>query len=270
MAVTINGTTGITTPDVNVSDELTITDGTATHTISTDSFNNLTLYSDQSTSEYINYKGGIGHTFRVGDTSVTDTSGSEAMRIDSSGSLLVGATNNTFSGRLAVAYAGTGSSTKGIAVITLASPGTKYMQFINSGGGEAGHILHSGSNSVQYNSGSDYRLKENVVDLTDAIDRVKQLNVYRFNFIDEPDRVVDGFIAHEAQEVVPEAVSGTKDAMQIQDIYDEEGNVIGTQEVPDYQGIDQAKLVPLLTAALQEAIAEIESLKARVEALETV
>ena len=66
---------------------------------------------------------------------------------------------------------------------------------------------------------------------------------------------VDGFIAHEAQEVVPEAVTGTKDAV------DEDGN-------PEYQGIDQSKLVPLLTKALQEAVTKIEALEARVTALE--
>jgi hypothetical protein len=109
--------------------------------------------------------------------------------------------------------------------------------------------------ATSFNTSSDYRLKENVVPLTGAIDRVNDLQVHRFNFIADPDTVVDGFIAHEAQEVVPECVTGTKDEV------DADGN-------PVYQGIDQSKLVPLLTAALQEALAEIESLKARVTALE--
>jgi hypothetical protein len=109
--------------------------------------------------------------------------------------------------------------------------------------------------ATAYNTSSDYRLKENVVPLTGAIDRVNDLQVHRFNFIADPDKTVDGFIAHEAQAVVPECVTGTKDAV------DDDGT-------PVYQGIDQSKLVPLLTAALQEALAEIESLKARVTALE--
>jgi hypothetical protein len=109
--------------------------------------------------------------------------------------------------------------------------------------------------ATSYNTSSDYRLKENVVDLDGAIDRLQQIPVYRFNFIADPDKTVDGFLAHEAQEVVPECVTGEKDAV------DEDGN-------PVYQGIDQSKLVPLLTAALQEAIAEIASLKDRVAALE--
>jgi hypothetical protein len=107
--------------------------------------------------------------------------------------------------------------------------------------------------STAYSTSSDYRLKENVVDLDGAIDRLKLLPVHRFNFIADPDTVVDGFIAHEAAEVVPECVTGTKDEV------DEDGN-------PEYQGIDQSKLVPLLTAALQEAVAKIESLEARLTA----
>jgi|688.fasta_scaffold211128_3 hypothetical protein len=106
------------------------------------------------------------------------------------------------------------------------------------------------SSSTSYNTSSDYRLKENVVPLTGAVDRINQLQVHRFNFITEPDKTVDGFIAHEAQAVVPECVTGTKDEV------DADGN-------PVYQGIDQSKLVPLLTAALQEALQKIETLEQR-------
>ena len=126
------------------------------------------------------------------------------------------------------------------------------MTFIN-GNGTVGNIVTSGS-ATAYNISSDYRLKENVVDLDGAIDRLKQLPVRRFNFITDSDTVVDGFIAHEAAEVVPECVTGAKDEV------DEDGN-------PVYQGIDHSKLVPLLTAALQEAIVRIELLEAEVTAL---
>ena len=108
---------------------------------------------------------------------------------------------------------------------------------------------------VNYNTSSDYRLKENVVDITDGITRVKQLSPRRFNFIADDTTTLDGFIAHEAQAVVPQSVTGTKDEV------DEDGKAV-------MQNIDQSKLVPLLTAALKEAIAEIESLKTRVAALE--
>ena len=88
-----------------------------------------------------------------------------------------------------------------------------------------------------------------------AITRVKQLAPKRFNFIADDSRIVDGFLAHEAQAVVPEAVTGTHDEV------DDDGNAV-------MQGIDHSKLVPLLTAALKEAIAKIETLEAKVAALE--
>jgi hypothetical protein len=131
---------------------------------------------------------------------------------------------------------------------------TKYAALFANGNGLVGNIMMNGS-STAYNTSSDYRLKENVVPLTGASARINQLKPSQFNFKADPTTIVDGFIAHEAQAVVPECVTGTKDEV------DDEGN-------PVYQGIDQSKLVPLLTAALQEALAEIESLKARVTALE--
>ena len=121
-------------------------------------------------------------------------------------------------------------------------------------GTNEGSISVSAS-GTSYNTSSDHRLKENVVALSGAKARLQQLAVKRFNFIADPDTTVDGFLAHEAQAVVPEAVTGTHDEV------DADGNAV-------YQGIDQAKLVPLLTAALQEAFAEIAALTARVETLE--
>jgi hypothetical protein len=115
--------------------------------------------------------------------------------------------------------------------------------------------ISSNGVATTYATTSDYRLKENVTPVFDGITRFKQLKPCRFNFISQPDRTVEGFLAHEAQAVVPECVVGIKDEV------DADGK-------PKYQGIDQSKLVPLLTAALQEAIGEIESLKARVVALE--
>lgn len=111
------------------------------------------------------------------------------------------------------------------------------------------------SSSTSYNTSSDYRLKENVVALTGAKARLNDLDVKRFNFTASPSTTVDGFLAHEVATVVPEAIHGTKDEV------DSDGN-------PVYQGIDQSKLVPLLTAALQEAFTEIAALTTRVEALE--
>ena len=124
----------------------------------------------------------------------------------------------------------------------------------SDGAGQVGSITITPS-ATAYNTSSDYRLKENNVAITDGIDRLKQLSPYRFNFINTPDTTVDGFFAHEVSPVVPESIAGSKDAV------DNDGN-------PVYQGIDQSKLVPLLTAALQEAVAKIEALEARVTTLE--
>lgn len=124
-----------------------------------------------------------------------------------------------------------------------------YFAVFKYNGNVWGGITRSGS-SVSYNTMSDYRLKENITPMSNAAERVKALKPCRFNFKSE-ERIVDGFIAHEAQQVVPESVAGAKDAV------DSEGN-------PAYQGIDQSKLVPLLTAALQEALARIEVLEGKV------
>ena len=104
--------------------------------------------------------------------------------------------------------------------------------------------------ATTYATSSDYRIKENVVDMTGAVDRVKQLKPSRFNFTANPSKVVDGFLAHEAQEVVPESVTGVKDALY-------------SNGDPLLQGIDQSKIVPLLTGAIKELIARIEELEAK-------
>jgi hypothetical protein len=129
-----------------------------------------------------------------------------------------------------------------------------FLKFYN-GNGEIGRIVCTGSTTT-YHTSSDYRLKENLTPIADGITRVKELNPIKFNFITDPDRTVDGFIAHEVQDIVPEAISGEKDAVN------EDGSIRP-------QGIDQSKLVPLLTAALQESIAKIESLETRITQLES-
>jgi hypothetical protein len=158
------------------------------------------------------------------------------------------------------------------------SNGIYYINF-TLGGSEIGSIKQANSTSVNYNTTSDYRLKENVEDISDSITRVKQLQPRRFNFITEPDITCDGFLAHEVSTVVPEAVSGEKDEVQVWDVREErpDGVSVGDNKLDEDgntiikpQGIDHSKLVPLLTAALQEALAEITSLKTRVQALEDV
>ena len=120
------------------------------------------------------------------------------------------------------------------------------------------------SNDVVITQQSDYRLKENIVGITDGIAKVKQLNPVKFNFKadakgKDPSILNEGFLAHELQAVIPQAASGVKDATKV----DEEGDT-----VPDYQGIWMPKIIPMLTAALKEAITKIETLETKVAALE--
>jgi hypothetical protein len=129
------------------------------------------------------------------------------------------------------------------------STAPSYVDFIY-GSVQTGYITTNGS-STFYGSASDYRLKENVVELNGALDRLDNLQPKRFNFTLTPEQTVDGFLAHEVADVVPEAIHGKKDAVN------EDGEIIA-------QGIDQAKLVPLLVAAVQELRAEVELLKSQI------
>jgi hypothetical protein len=171
------------------------------------------------------------------------------------------------------------------------STNAQYIQFINSNG-TVGSISMSGS-STSYNTSSDYRLKENVVEIENATARLKQLQPKRFNFIADADTTVDGFLAHEVSSIVPEAISGTHNETETKEkvvvssngqviaenieqadwengkIADENGNTQyptdstweATKVVPVYQGIDQSKLVPLLVKTIQELEDRITALE---------
>ena len=198
------------------------------------------------------------------------TNNTERMHIRNDGMVLLGTTSVGGTGGLTFSPNADDGAPKIIFNRASTTANSNVVQFRN-GGSEVGKIFYN-SASTAYVTSSDYRLKENNVNITDGITRVKQLNPYRFNFISDSDTTVDGFYAHEVQSIVPEAITGTKDAMKTEEyevtpaVLDDEDNVVteavmGTREVPDYQGIDQSKLVPLLTAALQEAIQRIEALE---------
>ena len=195
-----------------------------------------------------------GHiTFSTSSTGSVD----ERMRLDSSGNLLVGKTTAT--------DAGVGiwlDAPNGRGFFTASNDYCAQFRRLGNTGVAVyfltdativGTISLTGS-STSYNTSSDYRLKTDAQPMTGASARVQALNPVNFEWIADGTRV-DGFLAHEAQEVVPEAVTGTHNEV------DADGNAV-------MQGIDQSKLVPLLTAALQEALDEITDLKARVATLE--
>ena len=147
--------------------------------------------------------------------------------------------------------------------------GYKALSFERTvGGGEVGSVV-TNTSSTAYNTSSDYRLKENVNYDFDATTRLKQLKPARFNFTADSDTIVDGFLAHEVQDLVPEAISGEKDAMTSEVLYVEgdtipEGKNVGDVMIaaePVYQGIDQSKLVPLLVKTVQELEARIALLE---------
>ena len=179
--------------------------------------------------------------------------GAERARIDSSGNLLVGTTSLPLTqGFAAIAYAG-GTYAR-IAHNTSAGTSDGYIQFFYNST-QIGSIAQNGTSAVQYLTSSDYRLKENIVPMTGALAVVLQLNPVTYNWKSDG-TVSQGFIAHELQTVVPDCVNGEKDAV------DDDGN-------PVYQGIDTSFLVATLTAAIQEQQAIIQSLTARITALES-
>jgi hypothetical protein len=195
--------------------------------------------------------GNTGMFSPAANTVAFATTGGERVRIASNGDLLVGTTSAFNNGKQCIAF--NSASHVGIALNqTNANNSGTFLNFTQNGT-TIGYITGNATTTT-YATSSDYRLKEDWVAVADASTRVNALKPVNFAWKADGKRV-DGFLAHELAEVVPEAVTGEKDAV------DADGN-------PKYQGIDQSKLVPLLTAALQEALAQIESLTARVSALE--
>jgi hypothetical protein len=186
----------------------------------------------------------------------------ERMRIDSSGNLLCNSTSLGFANQTAVQIQTVSTGLISIQHLNTETNGSAYMWFTHNGGA-IGSITQNGTTGISYNVNSDYRLKENVSYTWDATSRLKQLKPARFNFIADTDRTVDGFIAHEVSDIVPEAITGTKDAMET---YTDDDGEEQTRE--KYQGIDQSKLVPLLVKTCQEQQTIIEDLQTRITALE--
>ena len=196
---------------------------------------------------------GAAEIAAVGNDLAFYPAGSEKMRLFQNGNLEIGDFNSS-GGSAGVKFDVGGGTSETEIQTSVNGTATRCHYAFRNNNGEVGKITTNGS-STTYSTSSDYRLKENVTDVTGGITRLKQLAPKRFNFIADANKTVDGFIAHEVSSVVPEAIAGEKDEV------DADGN-------PKWQGIDQSKLVPLLTAALQEAITKIETLETKVAALE--
>jgi hypothetical protein len=204
------------------------------------------LFQDGTNSGFNNISNGV-MTFGTNNT--------ERMRITSGGEFLVGRTTASF-GNTGVAVYPAGlmfiENANSDALSIRRSSGGVQIAFYTGSATLAGTISSSGS-STSYNTSSDYRLKENIAPMAGALTKIAQLKPCTYTWkTDGSDG--QGFIAHELQEVFPDAVTGEKDAVN------EDGSI-------KPQGIDTSFLVATLTAAIQEQQAQIEELKAEVKAL---
>ena len=219
--------------------------------VSDTSGGNIAIFTNTTSADLaINCSSGVTLLTPSTGTLAFGTSNIERMRIDSSGNVLINCTSAPSASVAGIDL----SDATGIRSAKSTTAFAYHARFYNPNG-QVGYISTNGS-ATSFITSSDYRLKENVDYNFNALERVAQLKPARFNFIADADTTVDGFIAHEVQDIVPEAISGVKDAV------DADGN-------PEYQGIDQSKLVPLLTKAIQEQQTIIESLEARITALES-
>ena len=212
--------------------------------------NVTTGYNNTILGRYNGNQGGLDIRTSSNNIVLSDGDGNPRVYVASGGSMGVGTTGFDTSNTTGVTlqkYANGAYIT--IGKTSSSGNGEGYINFIRNGS-YIGSVSQASTSSVSYNTTSDYRLKENVVNLEGATARLVQLQPKRFEWINDTDGAVwDGFLAHEVQSVVPEAITGAKDAV------DADGN-------PEYQGIDQSKLVPLLVATIKELEARITALEA--------
>ena len=290
--VTLDGTSGLATFSNGIASSsllnavdtsLTILSGGS----ATNNGANLTMYGGSASS------GAGSFRFRNG-TGITAEISSAGLASFSNG-IAVNDTSGNYGGKIVSSSDADGTAT--LSAVNKDTSGTRRLIdfFAGTSTSRIGSIETDGS-ATAFNTSSDYRLKENVTPLTGALDRLDSIPVYNFNFKADPTKTVDGFLAHEVAEFVPEAISGEKDEMETvvvtkaieaveavaATLYVEgdelpEGKSVGdektpaveaveavaevTGEQPKYQGIDQSKLVPLMLAAIKELKAKVETLE---------
>jgi len=212
------------------------------------------IYSEVGGSENYNfYASGNAPNYFAG-TGIFSQTSDASTPIDNTGANGISLSPVGHGGRVVQQYASTNASGGAQYITRTGNAAGQIVRFYyaaTSGTGSAtnaGNITLTSATSVNFGTTSDYRLKTNVSAITGATDAVKALKPYAYEFTNGPGVVHQGFFAHELQEKVPMAVTGAKDAV------DEDGK-------PEYQTVDLSKVVPLLTKALQEALARIEALE---------
>ena len=204
---------------------------------------------------------GVAYLYNYQNTALLfATNGSERMRIESNGRVLVNRTSSLSNGEVSQ-FSGTTDVATAVGINSGASGSNLINWYFN--GSYVASVYTNGS-TVTYQTSSDYRLKENIAPMTGALAKVTQLKPCSWTWKLDGS-VGQGFIAHELQEFVPDCVSGKKD--EVETYTDEDGN---EQIRPKYQGIDTSFLVATLTAAIQELKAELDATKAEVQALKGV
>ena len=268
MRIDSAGNVGIGTSSPNANAKLTLTDGTgaAQYFNSTGAGGDAAYIALQKSVDGLTFGcENRGFVWKTG--SATVLGGTERMRISAGGNLLVNATSQTFGEKFKVVNSGAGNNAaffwfddatndRGAILVknTRASGGTSgsMVAFLNSSDSAVGAITSTGS-ATTYSTSSDYRLKENIAPMTGALGVVQQLKPVTYNWkVDGSSG--QGFIAHELQAVVPDCVTGEKDALN------EDGSIKA-------QGIDTSFLVATLTAAIQELKIELDSVKAELATL---
>jgi len=284
MAITINGTTGITSAGGYTGDGVVLADNTPANTLVTTTGGNVGIGTDAPAARLESLVSGTGVYFSGGDSSggrrlqisatttantgdtqnfnalgvsgvlAFRTNSTERARIDSSGNLMV-ATTSTSTNSSGFRFLPAGSAGGSLLSVTNLSGGTPLIldtnantsiQVFRRSGTNVGSINVT-TTATSYATSSDYRLKENVAPMVGALEKVAALKPVTYTWKADGSQG-QGFIAHELQAVVPDCVTGEKDAV------DAEGN-------PQYQGVDTSFLVATLVAAIQELKAEVDALK---------